>query len=199
MGATPRGWQTQLMTTAASVHLSDAQWQILFDARAAYGEAVSVHYDDVLHEVSARTMSSGSVGKVDIGALLFWKRLRADTPWASQLNVMADADVRVHTGRAMDLVNDTSLSLSDAAGRGRGLCPGYRASSLATRWPLRCCSRWPRPGWPSMTGALTPRFARWTSRFPVVPDATCRSWTRCCRLDRPLGQPSRLQCDRTRE
>lgn len=122
------GCQTRLVTTTATVRLSEAQWQLLLDARSAYRKAVSIHYDEVLHEVSARAISSGSIGKADIGALLVWKRLRADTPWASQLNVMADADVRVHTARAMKRVNDASLSLSDAAGAGRGALaqlPGF--------------------------------------------------------------------------
>lgn len=71
--------------TTAPTQLSAEQWQLLLGARSAYDHAVSAHYDDVLHEVSHGPSHPGSIGKADVGALLFWKRLRADTPWVSQL------------------------------------------------------------------------------------------------------------------
>ena len=114
--------------TITPTRLSAEKWQLLLDARTAYDHAVSPHYDDVLHEVSARATSSGSMSKADVGALLFWKRLRADTAWASRLHVMPDAEVRGHTGKAMEAVNDESLSVSDAAGAGRAALsrlPGF--------------------------------------------------------------------------
>ena len=39
---------------------------------------ISPHHDDVFHEVAQRISAAGSVGKVDIAILSFWKRLRAD-------------------------------------------------------------------------------------------------------------------------
>ncbi|MGJ3558078.1 hypothetical protein ACR6C2_00585 [Streptomyces sp. INA 01156] len=68
------------MTDQGAVVSSDG-WQRLITARTAYTQAVSAHYDELLHHVAHRAQAEGSLGKADIGALLLWKRLRADTPW----------------------------------------------------------------------------------------------------------------------
>ncbi|WP_156213494.1 hypothetical protein [Lentzea aerocolonigenes] len=60
----------------------DEKWSRLEAARAAYGRRTSAAYDEVLTEVTARVSTTRSIGKSDIGALLMWKRLRADTPGA---------------------------------------------------------------------------------------------------------------------
>ena len=66
----PRQLFTHLM-------LDDEALGRLLTAHADYGQSVSLTYDQVLHVVAGRVRDSGSVGKEDIGALLFWKRLRA--------------------------------------------------------------------------------------------------------------------------
>ncbi|OZF47269.1 hypothetical protein CH293_19950 [Rhodococcus sp. 14-2470-1b] len=76
-------------------------------------------YDEVLFDVVARVESARSVGKADIGALLFWKRLRADTPWAMALHNMRDSDVRVVTGAMYVAANDLAVDVPTAAGQAR--------------------------------------------------------------------------------
>ncbi|MFE9976601.1 hypothetical protein ACFYRD_39380 [Streptomyces hirsutus] len=108
--------------------VSSDGWQRLIAARTAYTQAVSAHYDEVLHHVAHRAQAEGSLGKADIGALLLWKRLRADTLWAGALMAVADADVRRATAAAMAAVRDTSLSRSAAARAGRAALaelPGF--------------------------------------------------------------------------
>lgn len=46
----------------------------LVAAHDKYQHTVSEFYDDVLHEVTDRVAAADSVGKADIGALVFWKR-----------------------------------------------------------------------------------------------------------------------------
>ncbi|QFX85950.1 hypothetical protein GEV49_00115 [Streptomyces sp. SYP-A7193] len=105
-------------------------------ARAAYHRTAGAHYDEVLDQVAERTQKEGSIGKADIGALLLFKRLRADTPWARALMATADADVRRATAAATAAVRDTTLSLSDAARAGRAALvplPGFtRGDALAS-------------------------------------------------------------------
>lgn len=58
----------------------------------ARGETDVRIYDEVLYEVVERVMRSGSIGKADIGALLFWKRLQANTPWVTRLHLVPDPE-----------------------------------------------------------------------------------------------------------
>ncbi|MFH8365137.1 hypothetical protein ACH4FV_36930 [Streptomyces anulatus] len=105
------------------------RWQRLAAAHQAYTETVSPYYDETLQEVTRRACTSGSIGKADIGALLMWKRLRADTPWVSELMALADADVRRATAAATAAARDTSLSRRSAAQAGRAALaslPGFR-------------------------------------------------------------------------
>ena len=60
----------------------------------------SPHYDDVLREVSSRINVSGSVGKADIAALAFWKRIRTSS-WAESFLTLAEARVRKATAPAV--------------------------------------------------------------------------------------------------
>ncbi|MFJ9808950.1 hypothetical protein ACIRTB_12000 [Streptomyces sp. NPDC101158] len=71
--------------TDSSFSLAPEQWERLSSARQAYADTVSPHYDEALQDVIQRASGSGSIGEADIGALLLWKRLRADTPWAADL------------------------------------------------------------------------------------------------------------------
>lgn len=91
--------------------------EMLLEARSRHG--VSTTYDEVLRETSTRIASTSSVGKSDIGALLFWKRLRADTKWVREFMEKSEEDVRAVTRKAVVAVNDMDLSLTQAASQGR--------------------------------------------------------------------------------
>ncbi|MGW0770832.1 hypothetical protein [Streptomyces sp. NPDC002676] len=109
--------------------LAPEQWQRLASARQAYTDTVSPYYDETLQHVAQRACVSGDIGKADIGALLMWKRLRADTPWAAELMALADADVRRTTAAATAAARDTTLSRGSAAQAGRAALaslPGCR-------------------------------------------------------------------------
>lgn len=112
-----------------SPHAPDPQvWEALRASHAAYMSGTSLAYDEVLTEVADRIRATASIGKADIGALLFWKRLRADTPWVRDLMTMQDLDVRAVTEKAVSAVNDVSLTVPKAASAGRGALsplPGF--------------------------------------------------------------------------
>lgn len=106
----------------------DQRWAQLATARTAYERHVASSYDEVLLEVAARVQAAGSIGKSDIGALLLWKRLRADTLWARRLMSLPDLEVRTTTARAVDAVRDERASTPAAAFQGRRLLsslPGF--------------------------------------------------------------------------
>ena len=65
--------------------------------------------------VVGRCVETGSLGKLDIGALVFWKRLRANTPWAEHLLDKSESDVRKVTAEAVRCARDESLSVPEAA------------------------------------------------------------------------------------
>jgi len=88
-------------------------------AREEYRAAVPATYDEVLVEVAQRAEKSGSLGKADIGALVVWKRLRADTGWVSELMATPEAKVRAVTTRAVAAARDVSLRRGEAAQQGR--------------------------------------------------------------------------------
>ena len=100
----------------------------LLGAREAYVRDVSPHYDETLETVVASVAASGSVGKADIGALLFWKRLRADTTWAKALHAWPDDQVREATAPAVKIARDTDLDVAEAARASRSalaVLPGF--------------------------------------------------------------------------
>lgn len=99
--------------------LDQHSWETLRASHAAFMSATSPAYDEVLTEVSNRVLAAGSIGKADIGALLFWKRLRADTLWVRRLMIMHERDVRAVTEKAVSAVNDLSLTVPKAASAGR--------------------------------------------------------------------------------
>ncbi|WP_309030228.1 hypothetical protein [Streptomyces alfalfae] len=111
-------------------------WQRLIAAREAYTQSAGVHYDEVLDQVAQRAQSEGSIGKAGIGALLLFKRLRADTPWARALMATADTAVRQVTAAATAAVCNPALSRSEAARAGRAALaslPGFtRGDALAS-------------------------------------------------------------------
>lgn len=105
-------------------------WETLRDSHAAYMSSTKPEYDEILREVSARIRATGSIGKLDIGALLFWKRLQANTPWVPKLMIMPDRDVRAVTEKAVAAVNDESLPVPGAASAGRralAQLPGFKS------------------------------------------------------------------------
>ncbi|MEC3853730.1 hypothetical protein [Paenarthrobacter ureafaciens] len=116
--------------------LTNAAWETLLGAHESFQSGASPAYDEIFNEVSGRICESGSVGKTDIGALLFWKRLRADTRWVRDLMAVSDEEVRLVTTKAVVAVNDTSLDVRAAASRGRSALsalPGFaRGDALAS-------------------------------------------------------------------
>lgn len=104
-------------------------WEMLRDSHAAYTSGISSAYDEVLIDVANRIEATASIGKADIGALLFWKRLRANTPWVSDLMTMRETDVRAVTAKAVAAVSDKSLPVPQAASEGRRALvalPGFK-------------------------------------------------------------------------
>jgi hypothetical protein len=95
---------------------SNSTIRLLIAARDSH---VTDVYDEVFDEVAARIQSAGTVGKADIGALLFWKRLRADTRWARSLNQLPDSAVRAATGEAVRAAADTTTTTPEAAATAR--------------------------------------------------------------------------------
>ena len=87
----------------------------LSQAHERYTSDTSEHYDEVLEEISQRFASAGTLGKADIGSLLIWKRLRADTKWAMNLMSTPDRDVRAATENVFKFANDAVLAAPEAA------------------------------------------------------------------------------------
>lgn len=109
--------------------LSTDAWETLRKSHDDYKSGTSTAYDEVLSEVAGRVAAVGSIGKADIGALLFWKRLRANTPWVSDLMIMPDLQVRALTRKAVVAVTNKSLSRPEAAAAGRAALsklPGFK-------------------------------------------------------------------------
>ncbi len=123
-------------TGSAPALLDSQAWGVLCKAHVDFHADVPPAYDEVLLEVSERIRASGNIGKADIGALLFWKRLRADTRWVRDLMVIGDSEVRGITAGAVAAVNDTSLDVPGAAAQGRSALsalPGFvRGDALAS-------------------------------------------------------------------
>jgi hypothetical protein len=110
--------------------LEDPQaWEMLRDSHTAYTSGTSRAYDEVLEDVANRIMVTASIGKADIGALLFWKRLRADTSWVRDLMTMRETEVRAVTAKAVSAARDQSLTVPQAASEGRralAALPGFK-------------------------------------------------------------------------
>lgn len=116
--------------------LSSQSWEHLLNSHTGYLKETSPSYDEVLLEVAERIDSSGSIGKADIGSLLFWKRLRADTSWVKQLMTMREVEVRSVTEKAVSAVSDPSRTVPESASAGRSALsplPGFsRGDALAS-------------------------------------------------------------------
>lgn len=99
--------------------LPDTTISTLIKARDSYTSANSPYYDEVLIETSARISKNGSVGKTDIGALLFWKRLNASTRWVRSLMEISDRNVRTITTKMVHHCRNLEISADIAATRAR--------------------------------------------------------------------------------
>lgn len=100
----------------------------LVAAADRYAAEVSGFYDEVVEQVIARVADAGSLGKLDLGALTAWKRLRGDTPWLARLMSRPDLEVRQHTERAVVAARDESRSVAEAASAARSALsplPGF--------------------------------------------------------------------------
>lgn len=90
---------------------------------------LSPHYDDVLHDVSARIATNGSVGKGDIAALAFWKRIPIGS-WAETFLCWPEPKVRDVTSQVV--VAASNLDLIVGASQARELLralPGFATGS----------------------------------------------------------------------
>lgn len=108
----------------------DERVQLLLDAKREYegpekdNAANAGFYDEVAHEVAERVVASGSIGKLDIAALVAWKRLRADTSWVKALMFLPDVKVRAQTALGVQAARDTKRDVPEAAASARSALTG---------------------------------------------------------------------------
>lgn len=105
----------------------EAKERVTLLAQALTDHPISPHYDESLQEVSRRIAAEGSAGKADIGAIVFWKRIRANAAWVTTLLLTPEADVRATTGAAARAVR-ASDDVVTAAREGRAALrslPGF--------------------------------------------------------------------------
>lgn len=109
---------------------SDSErWTMLRTAHRAYSSIDSADYDEVLTTVAQRFATEQSIGKIEIGGLLLWKRLQANTVWAKNLMNVPEHKVREQTHDAHTAANDPTLSVVEAARASRsalGSLPGFK-------------------------------------------------------------------------
>jgi hypothetical protein len=84
-----------------------------------YRQNASPFYDEVVNEVAERASLNGSMGKADIGALVVWKRLNANTRWVDDLMRTSEESVRAATARARvaALANNADIQAAAAGAR----------------------------------------------------------------------------------
>lgn len=82
-------------------------------------DEASPFYDEAVNEVATRAAQSGSLGNADIGALVAWKRLNANTRWAGALMNTPDDTVREATraSRLAALSGDRDVRSAASAAR----------------------------------------------------------------------------------
>ena len=90
--------------------------QPLADALGSYASTCSPHYDQVFEQVTERAITTGELGKADIGALVVWKRLNASTRWAAELMKTDDAQVRRLTHAMIEVTRSTDSPPERARG-----------------------------------------------------------------------------------
>lgn len=62
-------------------------------------------YDETLDVVVERVRRAGYLTKADIGSLVLWKRISAQTRWARELGKTPDSEVRAATAKACEFAN----------------------------------------------------------------------------------------------
>jgi hypothetical protein len=97
---------------------SEQRCVALAEALKRYLETVCPEYDETLQDVIGRVATAGSLGKTDLGALFFWKRIPTG-PWAEKLLSMSDSTVRRITAAAVTAARDQQLTVPQAARRAR--------------------------------------------------------------------------------
>jgi hypothetical protein len=90
----------------------------LSEALNRYRETSCREYDETLQDIIGRVATVGSLGKADLGALFFWKRIPTG-PWAEELLKMPDGKVREITAAAVGAARDQQLTVPQAARRAR--------------------------------------------------------------------------------
>jgi hypothetical protein len=106
-------------------------------------------YDETFTEVSNRIRQAGCATKLDISALAFWKRLRANTQWAKLLLMVSDDVVK----------SATRAAFAD------GLSDSERLDTLAVL-----------PGFKSKGAVATTLLAAWDPHRYGVMDRRSLSW-----------------------
>ena len=92
----------------------------------------SAIYDETLDVVVERVAEAGCLTKADIGSLVLWKRISAQTTWAGTLGATPDSEVRAVTARAYALANASNLSIPEAGQQARWVLndlPGMKPTS----------------------------------------------------------------------
>jgi hypothetical protein len=93
---------------------------------------IHLGYDALLDKVSAGIAKAGDAGHLDIAALVFWKRVRADR-WTQAFLVTPDGAVRVATRAAF------ARGLTDAQRKAAlASLPGFRTGTFAIGSALLC-------------------------------------------------------------
>lgn len=108
---------------------------LLQAAHHQYHVSTTANYDEVLFDVAERFATYQSIRKVEIGGLLIWKRLQANTRWAMDLMNVPDQRVHELTRDAYLAANDLTLSVPEAARAARsalGSFPGFNTEFLDT-------------------------------------------------------------------
>jgi hypothetical protein len=100
----------------------------LLEGMRQYG----LHYDEVFWEVHARIREQGDAGKLDMAALICWKR-SGQGHWVSDLMELPDALVRERS-RAALTARLTDQQRLDAL----ALLPGFRTKSAIATAVLAC-------------------------------------------------------------
>jgi hypothetical protein len=120
-----------VLTQIANVYITPQQIELLAQAERQYAGRI---YDEVVDEVIERVAETGSIGKCDIGALVLWKRLRANSPWVTKLLNRSDNEVRKVTAQAVMNARDSDQSIPNAADSARHALdrlPGFTSGGNA--------------------------------------------------------------------
>lgn len=110
--------------------------QVLIAALAEYrARNVSGLYDETLEVVVERVRQASYLTKADIGSLVLWKRISAQTRWARNLGNTPDSKVREVTAKACELANADRL-IPDAGQEARWALTSLPGMSSASEGAL---------------------------------------------------------------